>query len=244
MSYFLDRTERLIGKEAINRLNRSHIAVFGLGGVGSYTAEALARSGVGELTLIDNDVINESNVNRQLYALNSTLGRKKTEVAAERVKDINPDCTVHIIDKFYLPESRGEFPLDTFDYICDAVDTVSAKIDLICAGKELDIPVISCMGTGNKLHPELFRIADISETTVCPLARVMRYELKKHGILRQNVVFSPEPPIKNFNSESLMENGDTNSATRKSIPSSISFTPPVAGFITASKVIRDIIDAK
>lgn len=227
----------MIGKAALEKLNRSHVAVFGLGGVGSFAAEALARGGVGTLTLIDKDTVSPSNINRQLYALHSTVGKEKTEVAAQRIRDINPDCIIHIITGFYLPENREDFHLRDYDYICDAIDNVTAKIDLIVKGKEYGVPVISCMGTGNKLCPELLRIADISETSGCPLARVMRRELKKRGITRQTVVFSPEIPIKSAQNEIDAESG-------KNLPASISFTPPVAGFLMASKAIRDLISIK
>lgn len=233
---FTDRTRNLIGEEALARLKKTHIAVFGLGGVGSYLTEALARSGVGELTLIDKDQINVTNINRQLYALQSTIGQLKTEVARKRIADINPDCKVHTISQFYLPENREIFFLAHYDYICDAIDTVTAKIDLVLTAKEKNIPLISCMGTGNKYHPEQLKIADIYQTHTCPLARVMRHELKKRGISDQPVVFSTEEPH--------ADKKAIDPITHKPIPASMSFVPAAAGLLMASKVICDIIKSK
>lgn len=220
----------LIGKEAAEKLARCHVAVFGLGGVGSYTAEALARAGVGELTVVDNDEISITNINRQLYALTSTVGMKKTQVAAERIKDINPECKVNIIDGFYLEENSADFFEGGYDYIADAVDTVQAKLSLAAESQRRGIPLISCMGTGNKLDPTLFRVSDISKTSVCPLCRVMRRELKARGL---KVVWSPEQPIKP---------GETaEESSRRALPGSISFVPPVAGMIMAGEIIKDLI---
>ena len=190
------RGEMLIGKEAAEKLARCHVAVFGLGGVGSYTAEALARAGVGELTVVDNDEISITNINRQLYALTSTVGMKKTQVAAERIKDINPECKVNIIDGFYLEENSADFFEGGYDYIADAVDTVQAKLSLAAESQRRGIPLISCMGTGNKLDPTRFQVADIAKTSVCPLCRVMRVQLKKRGVAHHTVVYSTEEPLK------------------------------------------------
>ena len=220
----------LIGKEAAEKLARCHVAVFGLGGVGSYTAEALARAGVGELTVVDNDEISITNINRQLYALTSTVGMKKTQVAAERIKDINPECKVNIIDGFYLEENSADFFEGGYDYIADAVQ---AKLSLAAESQRRGIPLISCMGTGNKLDPTLFRVSDISKTSVCPLCRVMRRELKARGINHLKVVWSPEQPIKP--GETVEE------SSRRALPGSMSFVPPVAGMIMAGEIIKDLI---
>lgn len=225
-----ERTEKLIGRDALERLAGAHVAVFGLGGVGSYAVEALARAGVGELTLIDNDAVSLTNINRQLYALGSTLGEYKTEVAKRRVLDINPECAVNVITEFYLPESAEKFFAGGYSYIIDAIDTVTAKIDLAVRAAALRIPIISCMGTGNKLNPLLFEVADIYETSVCPLCRVMRYELRKRGIERLKVVFSKEPPAV-----------PDNSIGERNVPSSISFVPPAAGLLLAGEAVKELI---
>ena len=227
------RGEMLIGKEAAEKLARCHVAVFGLGGVGSYTVEALARAGVGELTVVDNDEISITNINRQLYALTSTVGMKKTQVAAVRIKDINPECKVNIIEGLYLVENSADFFEGGYDYIADAVDTVQAKLSLAAESQRRGIPLISCMGTGNKLDPTLFRVSDISKTSVCPLCRVMRRELKARGINHLKVVWSPEQPIKS--GETVEE------SSRRALPGSISFVPPVAGMIMAGEIIKDLI---
>lgn len=223
----------LIGDAGVEKLHKSHVAVFGLGGVGSYTAEALARAGVGELTVVDSDTVSVTNINRQLYALNSTVGMKKTDVAAQRIKDINPDCIVHIIDGFYLPENAADFFVSHYDYIADAVDTVSAKLSLAAEAQNRDIPIVSCMGTGNKLDPTLFRVSDISQTSVCPLCRVMRRELKDRGVKSLQVVWSPEPP--------LPPGVCAEESTRRAVPGSISFVPPVAGMIMAGEIVKNLI---
>ncbi len=223
----------LIGDAGVEKLHKSHVAVFGLGGVGSYTAEALARAGVGELTVVDSDTVSVTNINRQLYALNSTVGMKKTDVAAQRIKDINPDCIVHIIDGFYLPENAADFFVSHYDYIADAVDTVSAKLSLAAEAQNRDIPIVSCMGTGNKLDPTLFRVSDISQTSVCPLCRVMRRELKVRGVKSLRVVWSPEPP--------LPPGVCAEESTRRAVPGSISFVPPVAGMIMAGEIVKNLI---
>ena len=225
------RTALLIGNESVEKLKKSRVAVFGVGGVGGYVVEALARSGVGTLDLIDKDVVSESNINRQIIALHSTLGRLKTEVAAERAKDINPNIVVHIHNVFYLPETAASFDFSVYDYVVDAIDTVSGKIALVEQAKRANVPVISSMGAGNKLDPTLFEVSDISKTSVCPLARVMRRELKKRGIERLKVVYSKEDPL-----ESKVKDEETG----KSIPGSIAFVPSVAGLIIAGEVIKDL----
>lgn len=220
------RTESLIGKDSLEKLFKSRIAVFGIGGVGSYVIEALARAGIGALDLIDNDIINITNINRQLIALNSTIGEAKVEIAKKRILDINPNAQVTIYKKFFSPENSNEFDFSKYDYIIDAIDSVTGKIELIIKSQESKIPIISSMGTGNKLHPEMFEITDIYKTSVCPLAKVMRTELKKRGIKKLKVVYSKEIPIKQ---------------TGQRIPTSISFVPATAGLIIAGEVINDLI---
>lgn len=224
------RERMLLGEEAVERLQKSHVIVFGLGGVGSFAVEALARAGVGELTLVDHDTVSLTNLNRQLYALHSTMGRWKAEVACERVRDINPGCRVHVIPEFYLPEHAERFWGARYDYIVDAIDTVSAKIDLACRAQEMEIPIIASMGTGNKLDPSRFEVADIYDTQVCPLCRVMRRELKKRGVKKLKVVYSREEPRKP--APCGEETG------KRAVPGSISFVPPAAGLLLAGEVIR------
>lgn len=226
------RSEMLLGSDSISKLNNSSVIIFGLGGVGSYTAEALARAGVGKITLVDNDVVSISNINRQLCALSSTIGKYKTDVVADRIRDINPDCVVTTINEFYLPDNNS-IDLSKYDYIADAIDTMSAKIDIIKRAGDDNIPVISCMGTGNKLDPSLFRVSDISKTEMCPVCKVIRHKLKETGIKKLNVVWSPEVPVK---PEFLPE-----SSNGKHPPASISFVPGVAGLIMAGKIINDIV---
>ena len=232
------RTELLIGKEGLDKLKSARIAVFGIGGVGAYVAEALARSGVGSLDLIDNDTVDISNINRQLIALTSTVGRFKTEVMRERINDINSDCRVYEHRFFYLPENRDEIDFTKYDYIVDAVDTISAKIDIIVRAKELDIPVISSMGAGNKLNPADFEVADIYDTSVCKLAKVMRREFKARGVTDLKVVYSKE--INTLRYEAELDEKSL-SSKKRSIPASIAFVPPVVGLIIASEVVKDII---
>lgn len=219
------RTEALIGIKSLEKLKNSHIAVFGIGGVGGYVSEALVRSGVGCLDIIDNDTVSLSNINRQIIATHSNIGKSKTDVMKERITDINPDCVVNTQNIFYLPENSANFDLSKYDYIVDAVDTVTAKIELIVKAHESQTPIISCMGTGNKLDPTKFEIADIYKTSVCPLAKVMRYELKKRGIKKLKVLYSKELPVK----------------TESRTPASIATCPAVAGLIIANEVINDII---
>ena len=220
-----ERTESLIGAAALEKLRKSRVAVFGVGGVGGYVVEALARSGVGALDLIDNDVVSETNINRQIIALHSTIGKRKTEVAAARVRDINPDVKVVTHELFFLPETAQQLEFSQYDYVVDAIDTVAGKIALIERAKGANVPVISSMGTGNKLNASAFEVADISKTSVCPLARVMRRELKKRGVENVKVVYSKEEP---------KENGGE-------VPASIAFVPPVAGLLLAGEVIKDLI---
>ncbi|MBE6828348.1 MAG: tRNA threonylcarbamoyladenosine dehydratase [Ruminococcaceae bacterium] len=217
----------LLGKDNIKKLNNSHVAVFGVGGVGSYVCEALARCGVGKLDLIDNDTVSPSNINRQLVALNSTVGLYKVDVMKQRILDINENAQVNVFKTFFLPDNSDEFNFSQYDYVVDAVDTVAAKVELAVKCSRTNTPVISSMGTGNKLHPEMFEISDIFKTSVCPLAKAMRTRLKAEGIKKLKVVYSKEEPIKN------------SSGAR--IPASCSFTPPVAGMIIAGEVIKDIL---
>lgn len=222
------RTELLIGKEAIEKLQKSKVAIFGIGGVGSYVLEGLVRAGVGNFILVDKDEVDITNLNRQVIAIRETVGKAKVEVAKERVLSINPNANVEIYQEFFLPESKGILD-ETVDYIVDSVDTVTAKIELVIRANKLNIPIISSMGTGNKLDPTKFEVTDIYKTSVCPLAKVMRKELKNRGIKKLKVVYSKEEPIKH-------ENVDD-----KQVPASISFVPSVAGLIIAGEVIKDII---
>ncbi len=226
------RTELLLGKEGVDKLKNARVAVFGVGGVGGYVVEALVRSGVGALDLIDKDVVSISNINRQIIALHSTVGQFKTEVAANRAKDINPNINVHVHNVFYLPENAQDFDFSQYDYVVDAIDTVSGKIALIEQAKANNVPIISSMGAGNKLDSTAFEVADISKTSVCPLARVMRRELKKRGIEHVKVVYSKEEPI-------LTDEKDEESG--KSVPGSVAFVPSVVGLIIAGEVIKDLI---
>ena len=221
------RTEMLLGKEAMDRLRQARVAVFGVGGVGSYAAEALARAGIGQIDLIDKDVVEESNINRQLCALYSTVGRSKAEVMAERLRDINPGLKVRGIELFYLPETADRIPLEQYDYIADAVDNVTAKVDLAERAWRLSIPMISCMGAGNKLDAAAFEVADLFETSVCPLAKVMRRELKRRGVDALKVVYSKEEPIRP-------------AGQGRFAPASVSFVPSVAGLILAGEMIKDL----
>ncbi len=226
------RTEMLIGKENLERLKESHVAVFGIGGVGSYTTEALTRAGIGQLTLIDADTVNESNINRQLIATVNTVGLNKVEVAKSRILEINPDAKVNVYPIFFDDETVGEIDFSGVDYIIDAIDSVKSKVSLIALAKEKGIPIISSMGTGNKLDPTRFEVADISKTSVCPLARVMRKQLGLRGIKHLKTVYSKEDAITPI---SLIEGENS-----RPIPSSISFVPSVAGLIIAGEVIKDI----
>lgn len=230
------RTALLLGEEAIVKLSRSRVAVFGIGGVGGYAVEALARSGVGAFELIDRDVVSESNLNRQIIATHKTIGRGKTEVMEERIHDINPDAQVTQHRCFYLPETADQFDFSQYDYIIDAVDTLTAKIEIILRAQQAGVPVISSMGAGNKLDPSKFEVADIYKTSVDPLARVMRRELKKRGVRKLKVVYSKEEPIRPLGRiEADPEAG------RKDVPGSAVFTPAAAGLLIASEVVKDLI---
>ena len=228
------RTEMLIGGDAVDRLRASHVAVFGLGGVGSWCAEALVRTGVGELTIVDDDVFSETNINRQAGALYSTVGRPKTEVMAERLLDINPHLKLHSICGRYVPEERERFFAD-YDYIADAIDSVSSKTDLLVTAVQRGIPVLSSMGTGNKLDASKLQLTDLSKTSGCPLARVMRRELKKHGITHLDVMFSTEEPIKPRELEALPEG-------KRSVPGSVMWVPAVAGLRMAQHIVMKLIE--
>jgi len=220
------RTIAVLGEAAIEKLKKCRVAVFGVGGVGSYTVEALARAGVGAIDLIDNDTFNVTNINRQMYATHKTIGQYKVDVACERILDINPECNVTAHKMFYLPENAENIDLSQYDYIVDAIDTVAAKVELVINADKCGIPIISSMGTGNKLHPEMFEVTDIYKTSVCPLAKVMRTRLKKEGIKKLKVVYSKEEPIKNADN----------------IIGSVPFVPSVAGLIIAGEVIKDLLN--
>lgn len=231
---WLCRTERLFGKAAVARLASCRVAVFGLGGVGGYAAEALARSGIGALDLIDNDTVHISNLNRQLYATHKTLGRYKADVAAERIAEINPAAEVRVRKLFYLPDQDAFFDFKQYDYIIDAVDTVTAKIGLAVQAAKAGVPILSCMGTGNKTNPAAFEVADIYDTSVCPLARVMRSELKRRGVPALKVVYSKEPPVR------TNEGGEEDAR----VPASNAFVPAAAGFIMAGEAVKDLMGAE
>ena len=233
MSQRFERQSLIIGENATKKLADKKVALFGVGGVGSYAAEALARCGVGTVELIDSDVVSESNINRQLCALESTVGRPKVEVVAERLRDINPDITVIPRKEFILPENADSFDLSSYDFVIDAIDTVSAKVEIAVRCTEFAVPIISCMGTGNKLDPTALRISDLAKTSGCPLARVMRRELKKRGITHLPVVYSEETPI-SPKTPAFSENG-------KPIPGSVAFVPSVAGLLAASVAIKKLI---
>ena len=244
MSADFSRTERLIGREAMDLLAQARVAVFGLGGVGGFAVEALARSGIGALDLIDDDVVSSSNVNRQILATGKTIGRAKTDVAAERVAEINPECSVRTHRTFYLPETANQFDFSEYDYVVDAIDTVTGKIQLVLAAKAAGVPIISAMGAGNKLDAAAFEVADISETDVCPLARVMRKELRRRGIEHLKVVYSREKPITPKGDLSFLPSDGavgSHDKTRRSIPGSVAFVPSVAGLLLAGEVIKDLI---
>ena len=233
MKETFSRTEMLVGADALDKLSHSRVAVFGIGGVGGYVVESLVRAGIGAIDLIDNDTVSESNINRQIIALSSTVGQLKTEVMRQRVLDINSEVKVNCINEFVLPSNIDEFDFSAYDYVVDAIDTVSGKLAIIEKAYREDIPVISSMGTGNKLDPTRFEVTDINKTSVCPLARVMRYELKKRGVKNLKVLYSKEEPIKPNNTQ--------NNDKTKAVPGSISFVPSVAGLIIGSEVIKELI---
>lgn len=232
MNEQFSRTALIFGAEAMEKLNKARIAVFGVGGVGGYAVEALARSGVGQLDLIDNDTVSISNLNRQIIALHSSIGKYKVDVAAERIKDINPACVVRTYKTFFLPETEGEFDFTQYDYVIDAIDTVTGKLSLVMKAKEAGTAVISAMGAGNKIDPTKFEVADISKTSECPLARIMRKELRNRGINHLKVVYSKEKALTPLESVAT--------AAGKIIPGSTAFVPSVAGMIIAGEVIKDI----
>ncbi|HEX3027711.1 MAG TPA: tRNA threonylcarbamoyladenosine dehydratase [Clostridia bacterium] len=252
MLHEFSRTELLIGKEALDKLKNSKVAVFGIGGVGTYAVEALVRSGVGKLVLIDDDCICLTNINRQLHATRKTIGKPKVEVMRDRILEINPKAEVTVYQKFYLPESAEEMIHDDYDYIIDAIDTVKGKVDLVMKAKERNIPIISCMGAGNKLDPTKFEVADIYKTSVCPLAKVMRQELRKRGIETLKVVYSREIPVKPVETEGsscktncICPKDSARTCTiRRQIPGSLAFVPSVAGLIIAGEVVKDLIGYK
>ena len=231
------RSHLLLGGDAMTKLAGARVAVFGVGGVGGYTVEALARCGVGMLDLIDNDTVSISNLNRQILATHSTVGRLKVDVARERVLDINPACVVRTYPCFYLPDTADQFDFTQYDYIVDAIDTVTGKLLLAERAAEANTPIISAMGTGNKLDPTAFQVADISQTSMCPLARVMRKELKKRGIVHLKVVYSREEPLSPVGGEA-----EAARLGKRQIPGSVSFVPGAAGLILAGAVIKDLID--
>ncbi len=245
----LSRTELLLGQPALEKLRASRVAVFGIGGVGSFTAEALARSGLGRFLLVDDDVVCLTNINRQLIALHSTVGRPKVDVMAERIRDINPQAEVEARQAFYLPENADAFDLSRLDYIVDAVDTVSAKVELAVRAHKAGIPLVSCMGAGNKLDPTRFEVADLFATSVCPLCKVMRKELKARGLTSLKVVYSKEPPVEPVETDAIRcrhncvcpENSPRTCTVRRRIPGSVAFVPSVAGLILAGVVVRDLI---
>ncbi len=242
------RGEMLFGSDGLERLFKSSVIVFGIGGVGSYVVEALARSGVGRIAIVDDDKVALTNINRQLFALHSTLGLLKVDAAEKRILDINPDCKVEKFPCFFTPETSGSFDFSSYDYVVDCIDTVSGKIEIISRAKACGKPVISAMGAGNKLDPTLFEVADISQTSVCPLARVMRKELAKRGISGVKVVYSKEKPlVPEENKELFLENNpdrkkaDKSSSFEKKSPGSCAFVPSVAGLIMAGEVIKDLM---
>ncbi len=260
MEEWTSRTERLLGAEALEKLKKSRAAVFGVGGVGGFVVEGLVRSGIGALDLIDSDRVCESNLNRQIIATRETLGRYKVDVAAERIHAINPACEVKVYRMFYLPDTADQFDFSQYDYIVDAIDTVTGKLDLALRAQEAGVPIISAMGAGNKLDPTAFEVADIYETSVCPLAKVMRRECKKRGIRKLKVVYSREPalsptdpgseamepgsePMESSESREASTSGPAEPAraSRRSTPGSVSFVPSVAGLIIAGEVVKDLV---
>lgn len=243
------RTELLLGNAAMERLSKSRVAVFGIGGVGGYVCEALVRSGVGAFDLIDDDKVCLTNLNRQIIATRKTVGRYKAEVMKERIQEINPDADVRIHKCFFLPDNAKDFPFEEYDYIVDAVDTVAAKIELVMKAKEENIPIISCMGAGNKLDGSQFKVADIYKTKVCPLAKVMRRELKKRGVKKLKVVYSEENPTRPIDgmaiscrTNCICPPGAKHKCTeRRDIPGSVAFVPSIAGLLIAGEVVKELV---
>ena len=243
------RTELLLGKEAMQTLQKSRVAVFGVGGVGGYAVEALVRSGVGAIDLIDDDKVCLTNLNRQIIATRKTVGKDKVEVMKERILEINPEVAVKTYKCFFLPENANQFPFEEFDYIIDAVDTVTAKIELVVKAEENHIPIISCMGAGNKLDGSQFKVADLYKTKVCPLAKVMRRELKKRGIKKLKVVYSEEQPMKPLEDMSIScrthcvcpPGAERKCTQRRAIPGSTAFVPAIAGLLAAGEAVQDLV---
>ena len=241
------RTQMLLGQEAMDKLKQSRVAVFGVGGVGGYVCEALIRSGIGAFDLIDNDKVSLSNINRQIIATTKTVGRYKTEVMKERMLEINPDAEVRVHNCFFLPENSDAFPFCEYDYVVDAVDTVTAKIELVMKAQKENVPVISSMGAGNKLDASAFKVADLYQTKMCPLAKVMRYELKKRGVKKLKVVYSEEPPLSPI--QLSVYDGEFGEclpdeipevSKKRSVPGSVAFVPSVAGLIIAGEIVKDL----
>lgn len=238
MSKKFDRTKRLLGAESMKRLEDAHVAVFGIGGVGGHAVDALVRSGIGEITIVDSDEVAESNINRQLIATTKTVGRKKVDVMEEHLLEINPAVIVHKHCCFFLPETKEQFDFSSYDYVIDAVDTVTAKLALVEACKEAGISIISSMGAGNKLDPTAFEVTDIFKTSVCPLAKVMRKELKARGIKHLKVVYSKEIPLEPIEEDSFVSD---EKRSRRATPGSVAFVPSVAGLILAGEVVKDLM---
>ena len=239
MDGIFSRTEMLLGREAVEKLARSRVAVFGIGGVGGYVVEALVRSGIGAIDVVDNDVIDAGNINRQIIATCENIGRNKVDEAEKRIRSINPDCIVRTYKTFFLPETASVFDFAAYDYVADATDTVTGKLALIENAVKAGVPVISSMGAGNKTDPTAFRVADIYDTRVCPLAKIMRRECRKRGIEKLKVVYSEEQPVKPVFSEKSDEEKES-SVRRRDVPGSISFVPSVAGLVMAGEIIKDL----
>lgn len=246
------RTRLLLGKDAMEKLAHSRVAVFGIGGVGGYTVEALVRSGIGGIDLIDDDKVCLTNINRQIYATRKTIGQYKVDVAAERIAEINPEVVVHTYKTFFTPETAGEFDFSAYDYVVDAIDTVTGKIELVMQAEKAGVPIICSMGAGNKLNPAAFEVADIYKTSVCPLAKVMRHEMKKRGIKHLKVVYSKEKPIKPEDDLSIScktgcvcPPGTVRKCTaRRQVPGSTAFVPSVVGLIIAGEIVTDLVGMK
>lgn len=246
------RTRLLLGKDAMEKLAHARVAVFGIGGVGGYTVEALVRSGIGGIDLIDDDKVCLTNINRQIYATHKTIGRYKVDVAAERIAEINPEVVVHTYKTFFTPETAGEFDFSAYDYVVDAIDTVTGKIELVMQAEKAGVPIICSMGAGNKLNPAAFEVADIYKTSVCPLAKVMRHEMKKRGIKHLKVVYSKEKPIKPEDDLSIScktgcvcPPGTVRKCTaRRQVPGSTAFVPSVVGLIIAGEIVTDLVGLK
>lgn len=236
------RTRLLFGAEGLDKLRNARVAIFGLGGVGGYVAEALARSGIGQIDLIDDDTINLTNLNRQVLALHSTIGMSKVEVAKQRILDIDPTTQVRTYETFFLPETANQFNFASYDYVVDAIDTVTGKLELIAQAKSVGVPIISCMGTGNKIDPTGFRVSDISKTRGCALARIMRKECAKRGIRGVKVVWSEELPLETQMTPDEFQEAQRKGSSRRALPGSTAFVPGVAGLIMAGEVVKDLIN--